>query len=139
VRIEGIEAVPAGSRLTGRVSHAVSAAQAGGRGEMTLEFQSLALPDEGRMDVRTKPLGLRAPASRRKDNAVVSGLAQVGAAVGELLGGRKGAAAGTVVGGAAGVAVVTTDKGREVALAARASLTIELVEPVTVSRPKPSS
>ena len=89
VRIEGVEAVPAGSRLTGRVTHASSAAQSAGRGEMTLEFDSLELPGGESTPVRARPLGLRAPAARRKDNALVTGLSDVGAAVGGLIGGRR--------------------------------------------------
>jgi hypothetical protein len=136
VRIEGLEAVPAGSRLTGRVTHASSAAQSAGRGEMTLEFDTLELPGGVRESVRARPLGLRAPASRKKDNALITGLSDVGSAVGGLIGGRKGAAAGTVVGGTAGAMMVTTTQGRDVALAARAPLSVELLEPVTVERPK---
>ena len=136
VRIEGLEAVPAGSRVTGRVSHAASAAQAAGRGEMTLEFDALVLSDGGTASIRARPLGLRAPASRKKDNTLVTGLSEVGAAVGGLIGGRKGAAAGTVVGGTAGAMMVTTATGREVALTARAPLSVALLEPATVARPK---
>ena len=136
VRIEGVEAVPSGSRLSGRVTHAASAEQAAGRGEMTLEFESLVLPDGAGTSVRTRPLGLRAPAAKRKDNAVIAGLSEMGAAVGGLIGGRKGAAAGSVVGGTAGAVMVPTSQGREIALAARAPLSVELLEPATVSRPK---
>jgi len=136
VRIEGAEAVPVGSRLTGRVTHAASAAQSAGRGEMTLEFDTLELPGGVSTPVRARPLGLRAPAARKKDNALVTGLSEVGAAVGGLIGGRRGAAAGTVVGGSAGAVMVTTSQGREVALAARAALSIELLEPATVNRPR---
>ena len=136
VRIDGVEAVPTGSRLTGRVTHAASAAQAAGRGEMTLELDSLELPGGGGTSIRVRPLGLRAPASRKKDSTLVTGLSEVGAAVGGLIGGRKGAAAGTVVGGTAGTVMVTTSQGREVALAARAALVVELLEPVTVTRPR---
>jgi hypothetical protein len=137
VRIEGVEAVPEGSRVSGRVTHAASAEQAAGRGELTLEIESVQPPDGGRFDVRTRPLGLRAPAaSRKKDNALIDSLSELGAAVGGLIGGRRGAAAGTVVGGTAGTAVVTTSRGREVALSAGASLSVELLEPVTVARPK---
>jgi len=136
VRIEGLEAVPVGSRVTGRVSHAASAAQAAGRGEMTLEFDALVLSDGGKASIRARPLGLRAPTSRKKDNPLVTGLSEVGAAVGGLIGGRKGAAAGTVVGGTAGAMMVTTATGREVALTARAPLSVALLEPATVARPQ---
>jgi hypothetical protein len=137
VRIEGVEAVPEGSRVSGRVAHAASAEQAAGRGELTLEVESVQPADGGRVDVRTRPLGLRAPAaSKKKDNALIDGLSELGAAVGGLIGGRRGAAAGTVVGGTAGTVGVTTSRGREVALGAGASLSVELLEPVTVVRPK---
>jgi tRNA A-37 threonylcarbamoyl transferase component Bud32 len=136
VRIEGLEAVPAGSRLTGRVTHSSSAAQSAGRGEMTLEFDTLELPDGASTSVRARPLGLRAPAPKKPDSTLVTGLSEVGAAVGGLIGGRKGAAAGTVVGGTAGAVMVTTSQGREVTLAARAPLSVKLLEPVTVVRPK---
>jgi len=137
LRIEGVEAIPEGSRVEGRVTHAASAEQAAGRGELTLEVESVQPADGGRVDVRTRPLGLRAPAaSKKKDNALIDGLSELGAAVGGLIGGRRGAGAGTVVGGTAGTVVVTTSRGREVALGAGASLSVELLEPVTVVRPK---
>jgi hypothetical protein len=40
------------------------------------------------------------------------------------------------VGGTAGAVMVTTSQGREIALAARAALSIELLEPLTLTRPK---
>jgi hypothetical protein len=136
VRIEGVEAVPEGSGVSGRVTHAASAEQAQGRGEMTLALESVALADGGSLDVRSKPLGLRAPPARKKDNSLVESLSELGAAVGGLIGGRRGASAGMVVGGSAGAMVVTTSKGREVALGRGAPLSVELLEPVTVARPK---
>jgi len=137
VRVEGVEALPVGSRMSGRISRAVSAAQAGGRGELTLEFDTVALPDGSRCDLRTRPLILRAPALvRHKDNALVAGLSGVGAAVGGLLGGKKGAITGTAIGGAAGVVYVSSEKGREVTLPAHASLSVETAEPATIVRPR---
>ncbi len=136
VRIEGVEAVPEGSRAMGRVTHAASAEQAQGRGEMTLVLESVALADGGSFDVRSKPLGLRAPAARKKDSSLVDSLSELGAAVGGLIGGRRGASAGMVVGGTAGAMVVTTSKGREVALARGAPLSVELLEPATVACPR---
>jgi len=135
VRIEGTEAVAAGSHFVGRVSRSSSAAQSDGRGELTLEFQSVTLPDGARFDLRTRPLTLRAPApQKKKDNAIVAGLAEVGAAVGGLLGGRKGAVAGVAIGGGAGVVYVNSDKGREVTLPARATLSVETAEATTITR-----
>lgn len=137
VRVEGVEAIETGARLSGRVLAAAPARSAEGRGNVTLEFASLEAGLSGTRPVKARPLVLRAPAGRKKDTGIIAGLAGVGAAVGGLLGGKGGAVAGTVVGGAAGVVVVNTDEGREVALAAGAPLTVELLEPVTLSRPKP--
>jgi hypothetical protein len=136
VRIEGVEAVPEGSRATGRVTHAASAEQAQGRGEMTLALESVSLAGGGSFDVRAKPLGLRAPAAKKKEGSLVDSLSELGAAVGGLIGGRRGASAGVVVGGTAGAMVVTTSQGREVALGKGAPLSVELLEPVTVARPE---
>ncbi len=133
--IEGVEAIPEGSRATGRVTRAASAEQAQGRGEMTLALESIALADGGSYDVRCRPLGLRAPAARKKDSTLVESLSELGAAVGGLIGGRRGASTGMVVGGTAGAMAVTTSEGREVALGKGAPLSVELLEPVTVVRP----
>ncbi len=87
LRIEGVEVVPEGSRVVGRVTHAASAEQAGGRGELTLELDPVQPADGGRFDVHTKPLGLRAPAApRKKDNAFIESLSDLSAAVGDLIG-----------------------------------------------------
>jgi hypothetical protein len=136
VRIEGIEAVPSGVRFSGSVTEAAPARDSEGRGRMTLALDSLQLPDGSRVSLSTKPLVLRAPPTKKKDAGIVSGLAAAGAVVGGLLAGKGGAVGGAVVGGAAGVAVVTTDKGREVALGPRASLSLEVAEAFSVRRPK---
>jgi tRNA A-37 threonylcarbamoyl transferase component Bud32 len=135
VRIEGVEAIPTGSRLAGKVSHAASAEEAGGRGEMTLEFDSVELPGGDTIQIHTSPLVLRAPPQKHKDTGVIAGLAGLGAVVGGLVGGRKGAVAGTVAGGAAGVGVARSEKGQNVSLGERAQVLVTLVEPVTVACP----
>ena len=136
VRVEGVEAVPSGVRFHGTVTEAAPARDAEGRGTMTLVFESVQLPDGGRVKLATRPLVLRAPSTKKKDAGIVGGLAAAGAVVGGILGGKGGAIGGAVVGGAAGAAVVTTDDGREISLGSRAALSVELSEGFTVSRPK---
>jgi tRNA A-37 threonylcarbamoyl transferase component Bud32 len=135
VRIEGVEAVPSGARFHGTVTAAAPARDSEGRGTMTLVLESVQLPDGGRVKLATRPLVLRAPSTKKKDAGIVGGLAAAGAVVGGLLGGKGGAVGGAVVGGAAGAAVVTTDDGREITLASRAALSVEVSEGFTVSRP----
>ena len=136
VRIEGVEAVPSGVRFSGSVTEAAPAKDSEGRGRMTLALESVQLPDGSRVSLSTRPLLLHAPSTKKKDAGIVGGLAAAGAVVGGILGGKGGAMGGAVVGGAAGVAVVTTDKGREVALGSRATLWLEVAEAFQVSRPK---
>jgi tRNA A-37 threonylcarbamoyl transferase component Bud32 len=136
VRIEGVEAVATGEKLSGRILDAAPAESSEGRGRMTLQFDTLERPAGERRPVEARPLALRAPPTKKKDAGIIAGLAGVGAAVGGLIGGKGGAVAGTVVGGAAGVVVVTTDKGREVTIASRAPLSVELTGPLTLTRPK---
>ena len=136
VRIEGVDAVPSGVRFQGSVTEAAPAKDAEGRGHMTLELESVQLPDGGRVSLKTRPLVLRAPSTKKKDVGIVGGLAAAGAVVGGLIGGKGGALGGAVVGGGAGVAVITTDDGREVTLPSRANLTVEVAESLTVTRPK---
>jgi len=136
VRIEGVDAVPSGVRFQGSVTEAAPAKDAEGRGHMTLELESVQLPDGGRVSLKTRPLAMRAPSTRKKDVGIVGGLAAAGAVVGGLIGGKGGALGGAVVGGGAGVAVITTDDGREVTLPSRANLTVEVAESFTVTRPK---
>jgi hypothetical protein len=136
VRVEGVEAIPSGVRFNGSVSEAAAAQDADGRGRMTLVIDSVELPDAGRITLGTRPLVLRAPPTKKKDAGIVGGLAAAGAVVGGLLGGKGGAMGGAVVGGAAGVAVIQTDKGREVTLASRAPLTVEVADAFKVTRTK---
>ncbi|HKZ33118.1 MAG TPA: serine/threonine-protein kinase [Vicinamibacteria bacterium] len=136
VKVEGVVAIPSGVRFSGRVTEAAPAEDSEGRGHMTLALEAVQLPDGSRVSLSTNPLVLRAPATKKKDAGIVGGLAAAGAVVGGLLGGKGGAFGGAVVGGAAGVAVVTTDKGREVALGSRAPLSLEVAEAFGVSRTK---
>jgi tRNA A-37 threonylcarbamoyl transferase component Bud32 len=136
VRIEGVEAVPSGVRFQGSVTEAAPAKDSEGRGRMTLELVSVQLPDGGRVSLKTRPLLMRAPSTKKKDAGIVGGLAAAGAVVGGLIAGKGGAFGGAVVGGGAGVAIVTTDDGREVTLPSRANLTLEVAESFVVTRPK---
>src|SRR4029450_6799359 len=112
VRIEGVEAVPSGVRFQGSVTEAAPAKDSEGRGRMTLELESVQLPDGGRVSLKTRPLVMRAPSTKKKDAGLVGGLAAAGAVVGGLIGGKGGAFGGAVGGGGGGGGGVTTGDGR---------------------------
>ena len=137
IEIEGIEAVPAGSRIEGHVSHAAGAGDVSGRGAITLELDSLSLPDAGRVDIQAEPISFEARGTRKKDAGIIGGLAGVGAVVGGIIGGKKGAAIGGAVGGGAGTTVVLTTKGEEIVLEEGASFSMRLAAPFTVTQDSP--
>ena len=125
VRVGGLMAVPRGARVTGRVSRAVPAQRAEGRGSLTLVFESLESEGE-RAELATKPLTMRAPASARRGSKVLG-------AMSGLIDRIKGSPANTE-GGAAGSVAEVSAGGREIALRERAALSVELAAPATVRR-----
>ena len=134
VSIEGIEALPVGTTVTGHVAHAAGAGKVSGVGELTLEFDRLELDDGTAIDINAEPAWFKARTTRRKDAGVVGGLAGVGSVVGGIFGGKKGAVIGGAAGGAAGAGVVASTKGEEMVLGEGASLTTGLTTAITVTR-----
>jgi serine/threonine-protein kinase len=139
LEIEGIEAIPKGSRIAGHVSYAAGAGKTSGRGALTLELDSLELRDGGTVDLHAEPIAFEARSTKKKDAGVVGGLAGVGAVVGGIVGGKKGAVIGGAAGGGAGTAVVLTTRGEEVVLPEGADFPARLASAVTVRRDKPES
>jgi hypothetical protein len=133
VVVEGVEALPAGSRVRGHVSHAAGAGKVSGRGELTLEVDGIARPGGPEIALEAAPLERKARSTVKKDTAKVAGAAGVGAIVGGLIGGGKGAAIGGAVGGSAGTGVVLATKGEEVVLPAGSVLEFRLRAPLTVT------
>jgi len=121
VRIDGIEALPAHSTVTGHVTRAVSAGQ-GGRAELAFELDGVTLPEGPRYPLRTRPLTLRSGRAAR--DSFKAGLSEMGAAVEGLFGGKKPRPA------------AAPDAGREVTLAAHATVMVETAEPVAILRPR---
>jgi hypothetical protein len=137
IEIEGIEAVPAGSRIEGHVSHAAGAGDVSGRGAITLELDTLSLPEAGRVDIRAEPVSFEARGTRKRDAGIIGGLAGVGAVVGGIIGGKKGAAIGGAAGGGTGATVILTTKGEEVVLEEGASFSVRLAAPFIVTQDSP--
>ncbi|MGH9333832.1 MAG: hypothetical protein ACRD21_08790, partial [Vicinamibacteria bacterium] len=123
----------------GHVSHASGAGKVAGRGELTLQVDSLALPDGDRIAVQAAPISVEARSTRKKDAGIIGGLAGVGAVVGGIIDGAKGAVVGGAAGGGAGTAIVVTTKGEEAVLEEGASLPARLTSAFTVTRDKPAA
>ena len=133
VSVDGIEVLPAGSKVRGTVASAESAGKVKGRASLGLLFSSVTAYNE------KFPISARwsaEAASTKKSDAKKIGIgAGAGAIVGGIIGGGKGAATGAAIGGGAGTAMVLTSEGKPVALANGADITVRLANPVDVRVP----
>jgi hypothetical protein len=133
ITIDGLDALPAGTAVTGHVTEAARSARVKGRGRIAFRFNQIDLPgDGGRMAISTGTVTRVAPATKKQDAAKIGAGAAGGAIVGGLLGGGDGAAKGAAVGGGAGTAVVLSTRGKEVRLGEGANLSVKLTAPLTV-------
>jgi hypothetical protein len=131
VVIDGTTVIPAGSALTGHVTHVDDSDKVKGRAELAFRFTRLTAGSVT-YDVDTKPLSYVAE-STRKDDAVKIGVgAAAGAVIGGITGGKKGAAIGSAVGAGAGTGVVLATEGKEIRLAEGRKLKVSLTNPLTI-------
>jgi len=131
ITIDGLDVLPAGTRLTGVVTAVDDANRVKGRAMIAFRFTSLRTRDT-RYDLQTAPQSHLAPATKGEDAAKIGIGAGAGAVIGGILGGKKGAGEGAAIGGGAGTGVVLATKGREVRLEPGASVTTHLTAPLTV-------
>ena len=131
VTVEGKEALPAGTAVTGHVTGAERAARVKGRAFVSFRFTSIDPPgDAAQLAIRSEVITRLAPATKKQDAAKIGGGAVGGAIIGGILGGGDGAAKGAAIGGAAGTGVVLSTRGKEVRLGPGADLTVRLTAPV---------
>jgi hypothetical protein len=133
ITVNGVAALPEGSRVSGVVTDATRSAKVKGRAHLAIRFDSVTpRGDDQRYQIRTTSVGRTAPATKKDDAIKIGAPAAGGAIIGAIAGGKKGALIGTAVGGGAGTGVVLSTRGKEVALAKGASLTLKLTEALTV-------
>jgi hypothetical protein len=162
----GIEVIPAGSTVEGRVTFEKEPGRVKGRAEMRLLAQTITTPDDnatysivaGLNDaegaegskVKDEEGTIRGPGKSKKRAAVEAGVgAAVGAGVGAVAGGAvspggsgKGALYGLVIGGVAGLIHSIHKKGKDVILPQGTELTFVIQRTTTakrVSKPAQSS
>jgi hypothetical protein len=122
----GIEVVPAGSVITGRVTTVNRASRKSKAGTLGVHFVSLRLPtglaraingdltDVNANNVNADNEGEVSGRSATKRNVVfIGGGAATGALIGAIAGGGKGAGIGAIVGGGLGAAGAVFSKGHE--------------------------
>lgn len=131
VTIDGLEALSAGSTLSGVVTEVRRAGRVKGRAYVALRFNSLDAGDE-RVDIRTGTVARTAPATKKEDATKIGIGAGAGAVIGGIVGGGSGAAKGAAIGGAGGTGVVLATRGKDVSIPSGTSLSVKLTEPITV-------
>jgi hypothetical protein len=133
--VDGVEVLPAGTRLLGTVTSVARAARVKGRASIAFRFTAIEPPGDGRVAIRTETVSRRAAATKKQDAAKIGGAAAGGAIVGGILGGGDGAAKGAAIGGAAGTGVVLSTRGAEVRLGPGAPVAVRLAAPATLRVP----
>ncbi|HXU13096.1 MAG TPA: hypothetical protein VN898_14170, partial [Candidatus Binatia bacterium] len=128
-------AIPAGSRVHGRVSEAVPAKKglSDKGGSLTLSFDRVLTPS-GTNAPMSAGMTRVATGSGRKNAAAIGGGAAGGALLGKILGkSSKDAAVGTIIGGAIGTGIAAGTRGEDVELPAGTALTIQLDQALAIS------
>lgn len=130
--VDGVQVLPAGTRVLGVVTSVERAARVKGRARVAFRFTAIEPPgDAGRIAIRTEPVSRLAPATKKQDAAKIGGAAAGGAIVGGILGGGDGAAKGAAIGGAAGTGVVLSTRGAEIRLGPGTPVAVRLAAPLT--------
>jgi hypothetical protein len=133
ILVAGETALPEGTTVNGVVTDATRAAKVKGRAHVAVRFDTLAVRGhDDRYSIETSLVARTAPATKKKDALMIGGPAAGGALIGGLIGGKKGALIGTAAGGGAGGAVVLSTRGKDVLLPKGATLTLRLLQPLTV-------
>jgi hypothetical protein len=132
VTINSVQALPAGTPLSGHVTESTRSARVKGRARIAFQFTQAEVPHEGRMAIRTESIAREAESTTKQDTAKIGGGAVGGAIIGGIIGGGSGAAKGAAVGGAAGTGLVLSTRGKEVRLGPGVAVGVKLIEPLTV-------
>jgi hypothetical protein len=133
VVVDGRTAIPAGARLSGVVVAADRGGRFRERARLGVQFTSLRLPDNSTVRIRTEPIYRDGESPSREATTKIGIGAAAGAVIGGIIGGKKGAVIGGATGAGAGTAVVTAGDRHAAILESGASLTVRLMEPVTVT------
>jgi hypothetical protein len=132
VRIDGVQALPIGTAVSGHVTNAQPAGKVKGKASIGFRINAIELPGKSSEPIRTATYSRVSRATKQKDATKIGVGAGAGAVIGGILGGGSGAAKGAAIGGGAGTAVVLSTKGDEVRIPAGTPVTIKLTAPLLV-------
>jgi hypothetical protein len=133
VKVGADLAIPSGTKALGSVVQVERGGKMKDKARVGVRFHTLVMADGTRLAINTEAI-LREGKSPGQEGAAKVGAASVGGAIlGAIIGGGKGAAIGGAVGGAGGTAAVMAGGRNPAVLNAGTSVTVRLVQPVTVT------
>lgn len=133
VRVGDRVAIPAGAKVTGRVTLVERGGRLKERARLGVRFTSVALPGGERLAIQTETIYRDGDSQSGTSSAKIGGGAIGGAILGGILGGAKGAAIGSGVGAGAGTAAVIAGGRNQATLAAGSPVTIRVEQPVVIT------
>jgi type IV secretion system protein VirB10 len=134
--------IPEGSNVRGRISAIRRPGRVKGKGELSLSFQTLVLPNGTTLPIYTSLRSAGGAAERRgeatvqgdsskgEDAKTIGRTAGTGALIGVIADSGKGAAIGGGIGGAAGAAAVLLTRGKDLVLEPGTTIEIVLDRPL---------
>ena len=135
VHVNGLLAIPEGSRVSGHVILAQQPGKASGRGELQLAYDEIGF-DGRSYALNTQSHVYTSKSGTKKDVALIGGGAVAGGVVGGVLGGKDDIAKGAVIGGAAGTGASLLTRAPQLELEQGMLLQTRLDESMSVRRTK---
>src|SRR5438132_5045787 len=142
VTVDNKIVIPEGSNVRGKITEVKRPGRVKGKGELTLNFQTIVLPSGITVPIYTSLRGAGG-AGERKGEATIQGDSSKGddaktvgtdvaggAVIGVLAAGGKGAAIGGAAGGAVGTAAVLLTRGKDLVLDPGTTIEIVLDRPI---------
>ncbi len=131
VSVDGVEAIPAGSAVTGEVTDAKSLSKFKGEGRLAVRLTSIDIKGKS-YPLSTSTVAKVVKGKGKRNLMIGGGGAALGALIGGLAGGGKGAGIGALAGGGAGTAGAAYTGNKDVAFPAETALSFRLKESITL-------
>jgi hypothetical protein len=135
---EGVEAIPAGTDISGHIVDLRSAGKFKGQSLVVLQLDSIAANGKS-YDLQTDQYRKEGKSRGKNTTEKVGGGAIVGGIIGAIAGGGKGAAIGSAAGAGVGGGAQAASKGQQIKLPSETVLNFTLQAPLTVSKPPNSN
>ena len=145
VYVTGVEVIPAGSIINGRVAVVTRAARKGKAGTLGVNFISLKLPNgmsralngsltnaSGETTTYDNEGGVTGGSSTKRNIVFIGGGAAAGALIGAIAGGGKGAGIGAAIGAGLGVAGSYFSNGNEAVVKPGTEFGVQLNQPLSL-------